>query len=165
MYLLYFSLGTFILQYFGEFFLQKVTKKYLLFMTSLLIILSIFFMYSSHIFDNVILSKILRIMVTFVGSYYIFCISQYIYYNIELLRKYLKDFGVNSIIVYCIHMYIITMLIKISIFIFNVHEMYFLQISIYSIIAIYMCYVIFNKWVKPTSKFRILFGEKPKIKF
>lgn len=165
MYLLYFSLGTFILEYFGEFFLQRITKKHLLFVTILLMILSISFMYSSHILDNIILSKILRIVVTFIGSYYIFCLSQYIYYNIEFLRKYLKDFGVNSIIVYCIHMYIITMLIKISIFVFKVHEMYFLQISIYSIIATYICYVIFSKWIKPTSKFRILFGEKPKIKF
>ena len=163
MYLLYFSLGTFILEYFSNFFLQKVSITKLLFTTILLIIISIFFMYSNYILNNIVLTKILRIIITFIGSYFVFCISQYIYYNIGFLRKYLKDFGVNSIIVYCIHMYIITGLIKISIFIFKIHTMYFFQIFIYSMIAIYICYIIFSKLVKPTSKFRILFGEKPKI--
>lgn len=164
-YMLYFSLGTFILEYFGRFFLQKVSLLKLLCIIILLTVLGAMLMYYKYVLNIMLITKILDLIITFLGSYLVFCISQYIYYNIYFLKVYLKDFGVNSIIVYCIHMYIITMLIKISIYIFKVHNMYFLQISIYSMIAIYICYVIFSKWVKPTSKFRILFGEKPKMKF
>lgn len=159
-YMIFFSIGSFILSDF-EFLLEnKMKKKYYLLAIFLFIFVSYIYILilTSDIKDKIIIFNIYNFILAIVGSYFIFVICKLISMKKGYVDKILEAFGRNSMIVYCIHLFFISGLIKL---VFKIYGTKYLecQVFVYSMIVLLLCYICFTKLIPKNNPLRILFGD------
>lgn len=160
-YLIYFSIGTYGLTTLKNVLFSKYEHIHLIISVILFVTSSYVYFFIKEYMTNYILGY--RFVIAVLGCYATIILGKLIYNKCKVCSNILSGFGVNSMIVYCIHSSFILAIAKIWRKIFG-NGLVWEQVIVLTVIVSFLCWLVYEKVIPANSKFRIVFGEVRKNK-
>lgn len=155
-YLIYFAIGTYGLTILKNILFAEYKHSHLIISMILFLVVSYGYFIVKEYLPNYLLGY--RFAVAILGCYFTAIFGKFIYNRCKICSEFLIGFGVNSMIVYCLHSSFILVIAKIWRKIFG-NNLIWEQAIILTIVVSFLCWLVYEKIIPVNSRLRILFGE------